>query len=157
MPAIQKSTSACSPTGSPHFGTSCSLTPNLCPGGTASETGPIRLLITCNLRDEAKGEQMEINGTIYQRSFSSYRRIGKKLSSKIRRPVPDFGYESMGSSTYCAKKKTFSDKKRFRASSSKGSNIGRSTARSCNGLLLYALIVLNMVFNIFAKGLNRML
>lgn len=59
-----------------------SLTPNLCPGGTASETGPRRFLITCNLRDEAKGEQMEINGTIYQRSFSSYRRIGGKYLQK---------------------------------------------------------------------------
>lgn len=78
----------------------------------------------------------------------------EKISSRIRRPVPDFGYESMGLSTYCAKKKTFSDKKGFRASSSELSNIGRSMARSFNGLLLYALIVLNMVFNIFANGLN---
>lgn len=53
---------------SPYFGTLCSLTLAFILAERLQKPG-LDVLMTCDLRDKTKGEQMEINGIIYQRNL----------------------------------------------------------------------------------------
>lgn len=66
------------PNCSPHFGTLCSLTLTFVLAERLQKLG-LDVRVTCDLRDEAKGEQMEINGIIYQRSLRATGELEKYL------------------------------------------------------------------------------
>lgn len=67
------------PSYSPHFGTLYFLTLTFILAKRLQKLG-IDVLVTCDLRDEAKGEQLEINEITYQRSLRATGELEKYLS-----------------------------------------------------------------------------
>ena len=67
------------PNCSPHIGTLCSLTLTFVLANRLQKLG-LNVLVMCDVRDEAKGEQLEIDGIIYQKSLRATGQLEKYLS-----------------------------------------------------------------------------
>lgn len=79
------------PNSFPHIGTLCSLTLTFVLANGLQNLG-MNALVMCDLRDEAKGEQLEIDGITYQRNLRATGQLEKYLP-KYERSLSNVGFQ----------------------------------------------------------------